>query len=173
MDDDAVASAELRVRGAAVPRLRVGVRRRPESVARAERALWPEALDSTVAYNPASRAEILVFTVALAEVASLDEAGLKAELRIKSADVGSVQRVRERLVQLLLDNYRAASADCAEMQPFCLVADTPSALADAARAALAQVPAPYAGWLPNAQRFHRLYAGELVRLAALFPRVSS
>jgi len=145
----------------------------PDAVARADRSLWPEALESAKAYNLASRAEILVFAGALAEVSALDEAGLKAELHIKSADKASVLHVRDRLAQRLLENMKAARASCHDGEVFCDAVESRSALFDAAAKLPAQIPDAYRPWYANARTFHRLYAGELMRLAALFPKISS
>jgi len=145
----------------------------PDAVARSDRSLWPQALDSTAAYNRASRAEILVFAGALARVGARNEAGLMADLHIKSADLASVKRVRDRLVERLLENYRAAQAGCSADESFCPSVQSASDLFSAANTLSASTPAPYRPWLTNAQEFHRVYANEQIRLAALFPTISS
>lgn len=145
----------------------------PDAVARSDRSLWPEPLDSAKYFNLASRAEILVFAGALAEVSALDEAGLKAELHIKSADKASVLRVRDKLAQRLIENMRAARASCHDGEVFCDAIESRGALFEAAGKMSAQLPDAYRPWYVNAQTFHRLYAGELLRLAALFPKISS
>ena len=145
----------------------------PDEVARSDRSLWPLAFDSAAAYNRASRAEILAFAGALSRVTALSEAGLMAELHIQSADLASVKRVRDRLVDRLLENYRAAQAGCSSDEPFCPSVKSASDLFSAANALASSTPAPYRSWLRNAQEFHRIYANEQIRLAALFPRISS
>ncbi|HRI63924.1 MAG TPA: polysaccharide deacetylase family protein [Polyangium sp.] len=145
----------------------------PEAVARSNRSLWPHALDSTIAYNRASRAEILAFTAALARVTELGESGLRTELHIESPDLASVKRVRNRLVDRLLQNYRAAQKSCGPDEPFCASVQSAPELFQAADKLAMSAPAPYRQWLTNAQQFHRIYAQEQVRLAALFPKISS
>lgn len=145
----------------------------PEQVAKSDRSLWPEALDSGAAYNRASRAEILVFAAALADTAAQDDATLKETLRIKSLDRASIERVRDRLADRLLANLKAARADCSGSAPFCEAAETREALFAAGRKTADKIDPRYRPWLDNARAFHRRYAGELVRLAALFPKVSS
>lgn len=76
----------------------------PETVAVADRSSWPETINSTAAFDRASRAEILVFSAALAEVAEQDAATLKAQLNIKQVDSASVVRVRNQLTAHLLQN---------------------------------------------------------------------
>jgi len=145
----------------------------PDAVARGDRSLWPHPFDSAAAYNRASRAEILAFASALARVTAFDEARLKTELHIESADLASVKRVRDRLVDHLLENYRAAHTSCGPDEPFCPSVQTASELFSAADKLASSTPAPYQRWLANAQEFHRVYANELIRLAALFPKISS
>lgn len=142
-------------------------------MARSEHSLWPHTFDSTAAYNRASRAEILVFAGALERVAALSEAGLKNELHISSADVASVVRVRDRFGRRLLDNYHTAQAGCTSIEPFCPSIQSVKDLFSAGEHLAASMPAAYQSWLANAQKFHRDYAKEQIRLAALFPTISS
>ncbi len=152
---------------AASPAMAVG----PGAMAKSDRSLWPEALDSKAAYDRASRAEILVFSQALAEVSGLDEAGLKDQLHIKNADTHSVAKVSRYLTEKLLGNFKIASASCTENEPFCPKADSASALLAAGKNL--NLPEKYRAWYANAQAFHLTYARELVRLAALFPKITS
>lgn len=145
----------------------------PDTVARADRSLWPEALDSSSAYNRASRAEILAFAAALKDVSELNEADLRDELRIKSVDSASVKRVRDRLASVVLDNLKAASKGCAPRELMCETIDSRDALFERGRTLEAHLPSSFRPWLDGARKFHRRYAGELIRLAALFPKVSS
>jgi peptidoglycan-N-acetylglucosamine deacetylase len=145
----------------------------PEAIGRIDRSLWPDPIDSPATYDRASRAEILAFSAALAEVSEFDELQLKTELRIKSADVAAVKRVRDRLTRVLFENYKAASKTCVTDDPFCPPVASSAALFGSALAVDSAVPAKFRPWLENARLFHRRYAGELIRLAALFPKVSS
>ncbi len=145
----------------------------PESVAKSDRSLWPDPIDSVAGYDRASRAEILVFATALAEVSDMNDAALMDTLHVKNIDRASILRVRNRLMDRLLDNMKTASAGCTAAEPFCEPATTPQALLQAGRALPGRLPQKYRAWYDNAVTFHRLYAGELVRLAALFSRVSS
>jgi peptidoglycan/xylan/chitin deacetylase (PgdA/CDA1 family) len=145
----------------------------PDSIAKSDRSLWPEALDSEAAYNRASRAEILVFTHALINLTSNDDATLMSILHIKSVDRTSVQRVRDRLSNRLFANYKTASKGCMSADEFCIQLTSVSALLEASENFATRLPDKYAAWFANASTFHRLYAAELIRLAALFSKVSS
>lgn len=145
----------------------------PEAVAQADRSLWPEAMTSSSSFDKASRAEILVFAGALAEVAAQDDAALKEQLKIKQVDRGSVQKVQKRLLTQLLANWKQATTTCTSTELFCPAVNSADSLLAASHALTAQLPGQYRPWYDNALAFHKRYAGELVRLAALFPRISS
>lgn len=145
----------------------------PATVAATDRALWPEALNSAAAFDRASRAEILVFSAALAELTEKDTIALQSLLRIKQVDMASVVRVRERLAAHLWKNWQVASASCVGTDGFCDSLRTPAELAGAGKALSLTLPAAYRNWHADTQLFHKNYAAELIRLAALFPRVSS
>ncbi len=99
----------------------------PELIAKSDRSLWPDTVDSTTGFNRASRAEILVFTNALVELSDKDDETLKEALRIKSVDRASIKHVRDRLMNRLLDNLRTAETSCVADEPFCDGATTTSA----------------------------------------------
>jgi peptidoglycan-N-acetylglucosamine deacetylase len=146
----------------------------PESVALSDRSLWPDTIDSPAGFDRASRAEILVFAAALSEATDRNEDTLKAELRIRSVDMGSLTRVRNRLLDNLVANYRNASKQCSTAaEPFCAAIGSSESLTEAGKALPRTLPERYRSWLDNAQAFHRGYANELIRLAALFPKVTS
>jgi peptidoglycan/xylan/chitin deacetylase (PgdA/CDA1 family) len=145
----------------------------PETIAKSDRSLWPDPIDSAAGYDRASRAEILVFVNALVDTTARDDDALKDQLRIKSIDRASVTHVRDRLLARLLENYRAAAAGCAADEAFCAPVAGSSALIEASRTLPGHLPEKYRAWFANADTFHHQYAGELVRLAALFPKVTS
>lgn len=145
----------------------------PATIAIPDRTLWPERIDSVAGYNYASRAEILLFVGALGEVIARDEATLKSSLRIKSVDRASVQRVYDRLLLRLLNNFVVARSSCLSGELLCEPVTTVPTLLDASHKLAERLPATYNPWLENAGAFHRTYATELVRLAALFPNVTS
>lgn len=145
----------------------------PVSIARADRSLWPDGIASVAGYNRASRAELLVFVGALVELAAKDEQALKANLHIKSVDRTSVERVRDRLLLRLQENYAHAQASCQPDEAFCPSVDSVASLLASSRELPQRLPAQYRSWFASALAFHRQYAAELIRLAALFPKISS
>lgn len=145
----------------------------PSAVASADRATWPHALDTPAAFDRASRAEILAFAHELAASENLDEAALLARLKLKQIDRASFDKIRARFWQRLSANYRLASRSCAPREPFCVAAEDAAGLRTLAMAFDEAPDRSYTAWRADAVRFHRIYLDETLRLAALFPRVSS
>ena len=145
----------------------------PETVAFSNRSLWPDAIDSQPAFDQASRAEILVFAEALSEVATQDTATLKAKLHIKKVNLASVERIRKKLAVHLLENWRAAAKSCDSSDVFCPKINTGQDMVAAGKELAGKLPEPYRAWHGNTNLFHKNYANELIRLAALFPAVTS
>lgn len=145
----------------------------PASFATLERGLWPQPLHSEAAFDTASRAEILMFAQALQASEGLDEAGWMQRLGLKSANLQSIASVRERFWQRLLENYRLASQNCSAAAAFCPSVADVAALREQARQWVVAPDSAYFAWAEASQRFHQQYLNEQMRLAALFPRISS
>lgn len=145
----------------------------PDTVATTDRSLWPDSLATASAFDRASRAELLVFGHALDASEALDDAALAAQLHLKKIDRTSVDRLRASWWQRLAKNYALASAECRAGERFCAAVHDVTGFHAAAKAFNA-APAPgYARWYEDASHFHHVYLNELLRLAALFPRISS
>ena len=145
----------------------------PAVVATADRATWPQPLNTPAGFDRASRAEILAFAHELALSESLDDAALAQRLNLKQIDRAGVDRIRARYWQRLSGNYRLASRGCGAREAFCAPAADATALRRLALAFDAAPEPAYAAWYADATRFHRIYLDEQLRLAALFARVSS
>lgn len=145
----------------------------PAVFATLDRTLWPEPLHSQAAFDTASRAEILIFAQALQASEGFDEAGWKARLGLKSANLQSLVEVRERFWQRLLENYRLARQSCVPTSDFCPQAEDITTLREQARQLVVAPNSAYFAWAEASQRFHSGYLNEQMRLAALFPRISS
>jgi peptidoglycan/xylan/chitin deacetylase (PgdA/CDA1 family) len=145
----------------------------PSIFATLDRGSWPQALHSQVAFDTASRAEILIFAQALQASEELDEAGWKVRLGLKSANLQSIIQVRDRFWQRLLENYRFARQSCTSASDFCVPVEDLASLREQARRLAIAPDSQYFAWAETSQRFHLGYLNEQMRLAALFPRISS
>jgi peptidoglycan/xylan/chitin deacetylase (PgdA/CDA1 family) len=135
-------------------------------VALTERAHWPHPLSSPEAFDLASRAELAVFVEALAESDARTEA---------MGNKGAVARWKERTRQVLVENFVRARGTCSPGALLCegAVPGTWEELVAASRAGLATLPTELGPWSSEQRAFYPGYLGEQLRLARLFPRVTS
>jgi peptidoglycan/xylan/chitin deacetylase (PgdA/CDA1 family) len=145
----------------------------PAAVGRSDRSLWPERLDSARAFDAASRAEIVSFAAALGETRDLDATALAEVLSVKSANPESVREWRRLTRERLAENLRRASTACAAGDWLCDPEATADKLDEMAARLDTSMPERLRAWRENARAFHRAYAKEQLRLAALFPHPTS
>lgn len=145
----------------------------PDAVARSNRSLWPDAIGSPAGFDRASRAELLAFAHQLASTEGLNDEAWRARLHLKEIETAHLNKIRGSLWQRLAQNYTAASARCSSGEPFCPVAKDVDSFKRASNAFGAPGDERYRPWYENAAIFHRIYLDEMLRLAALFPRISS
>lgn len=145
----------------------------PETVAFSNRSLWPETINSNLSFDRASRAEILIFANSLNTLANQDADTLKSKLRIKQVNRASVVNIKHLLFERLLKNWQSAAVTCTDTDIFCAKIDSEAKMIEAALNLAAKIPKEYQAWYINTAKFHENYAGELLRLAALFPAISS
>ena len=145
----------------------------PAVPAMLDRSVWPEHLTSPVLFDVASRAEILAFAHALLVSESQDEAGLKARLGLKKINMVSLNLIRQRLWARLLENYQFAQQSCEQDASFCVLVEDMEMLRERADNFQVADDSFYAAWALPSRAFHERYLNELLRMAALFPLVSS
>lgn len=146
----------------------------PEQIASSDRSLWQDDINSDAGFNRASRAEILVFSAALSDFVEKSDSEILEILHIHSLDRESILRIQKKLSQQLINNYKNAQETCTTEEPFCV--SNVSAFTDlvsAGRDLGSKIPMKYRKWYDNAHTFHVMYVHELIRLAALFPKISS
>jgi hypothetical protein len=145
----------------------------PAVVATLDRGSWPEPLHSQAAFDTGSRAEILMFAQALQATEGLDEVAWQQRLGLKTVNLQSIALVRQRFWQRLQENYRLASQACVASAAFCPPSGGGVSLGEQAQQRVLGPDSPYFAWAEASQRFHLGYLNEQMRLAALFPRISS
>ncbi|WCM52284.1 polysaccharide deacetylase family protein [Pseudomonas sp. WJP1] len=153
--------------------LSFGVMAAPGDVATLDRSTWPEKLDSPTLFDVASRAEILMFARVLLASESLDEAALAQRLGLRTINLESVNRVRQRLWQRLLANYDFAQQSCDQDASFCFLVEDMATLREQAGKFQLSEDSYYIRWAEPSRLFHSQYLDEQLRKAALFPQASS
>ncbi|NWL18226.1 polysaccharide deacetylase family protein [Pseudomonas umsongensis] len=153
--------------------LSFGVMAAPGEVATLDRSTWPEKLDNPTLFDVASRAEILMFARVLLASESLDEAALAQRLGLRTINLESVNRVRQRLWQRLLANYNFAQQSCDQDASFCFLVEDMATLREQAGKFQLSEDSYYIRWAEPSRLFHTQYLDEQLRKAALFPQASS
>jgi peptidoglycan/xylan/chitin deacetylase (PgdA/CDA1 family) len=153
--------------------LSFGVMAAPGEVATLDRSTWPEKLDNPTLFDVASRAEILMFARVLLASESLDEAALAQRLGLRTINLESVNRVRQRLWQRLLANYDFAQQSCDQDASFCFLVEDMATLREQAGKFQLSEDSYYTKWSEPSRLFHSQYLDEQLRKAALFPQASS
>ncbi|MDF2643442.1 MAG: polysaccharide deacetylase [Pseudomonas sp.] len=153
--------------------LAVGAQAAPPVIATMDRSVWPERLETPGLFDVASRAEILAFAHALWLSEQLDEDGLKRRLGLRFINVSSLNMVRNRLWQRLLENYQSAQKSCGEDANFCVLVEDMEQLRQRAEEYKVSGDSFYVAWAQPSSTFHDRYLTELLYLAALFPQTSS
>lgn len=146
----------------------------PNKFAKCNRSLWPHQINSPAAFDFASQMEMLAFVAVFIEQDSLkNELQLKTYLGLKRVTPESVMAWRKSMEQFLVINFNN-----------CLFSDSTNFLNlqlpitwETITTKAAKLPEnldeKYVPWYQNAREFYKLYLYEQMRLAALFPRISS
>ena len=145
----------------------------PNEPATVDRSTWPEQLNSPALFDVASRAEILTFAHALLASEALDESALKQRLNLKVINIDEIDSLRRKLWLRLLANYNFAQQSCDQDASFCYYVDDMDSLREQAGKFEVADDSFYAAWAEPAREFHRRYLDEQLRMAALFPQISS
>jgi peptidoglycan-N-acetylglucosamine deacetylase len=146
----------------------------PATVAKADHSLWPQPINTSAGFDKASRASILVYVGVLKEMQKQSDAQMMANFKIKSINRTSVEKWLKKEQNIALQNYRAAMNSCSAQDWTCVAElSNPEALTQTATKAVAKTPENLMAWRTNVQEFSRAYVAEQMRLAALFPKVTS
>ncbi len=140
----------------------------PKKVATYDRDLWPVAIENNMQFNRASLFENIMFASVLRELpAKLDQQYLQDFTRLKKVKLASANEWLIKTQSRIAQNIALAQCvkNCAEH-----TWQDVSAIIDRE---LNQLPAQYHPWKTAAHAFYKTYLYEQMRLAALFPRITS
>ncbi|WP_223414586.1 MULTISPECIES: polysaccharide deacetylase family protein [unclassified Pseudomonas] len=153
--------------------LSFGAMAAPGDVATLDRSTWPEQLSNPTLFDVASRAEILMFARVLLASESLDDASLAQRLGLRTINLDSVNRLRQRMWQQLLTNYNFAQQSCDQDASWCYLVEDMATLREQAAKFQVSADSYYIKWSEPSRLFHAQYLDEQLRKAALFPQTSS
>ena len=143
----------------------------PAVVAKVEQKLWPEAINTPAGFDKASRASILTYLVVLKELQGLSDAQMLQRFKIKNINRASVEKWIASEQSLSLSNFQRATKNCTPRDWTCVQSANLQELL--ANAGSLKAPESLLAWHENLQGFSRSYVSEQLRLAALFPKISS
>jgi peptidoglycan/xylan/chitin deacetylase (PgdA/CDA1 family) len=146
----------------------------PAVIAKADRQLWQESINSVDGFDKASRAAVLVYALTLQDLQKLSDTDMKTAFKIKTINRASVTKWFNKELALILLNYQNAAKSCTAADWTCIGNVTSTAdLLTLAAAWQAKIPTTLSAWHDNMAQFGHVYAAEQLRLAALFPKISS
>lgn len=146
----------------------------PNKLAKSDRSLWPHKITSPAAFDFASQMEMLAFINVFNGYDSLkSETQLKKFLGLKRVAPQSVASWKQSMKKLFVINFNnCLFKDSTNFLTITLPATWESILASATGLSHT-LPKKYEPWYQNTQEFYKLYLYEQMRLAALFPRITS
>jgi peptidoglycan/xylan/chitin deacetylase (PgdA/CDA1 family) len=146
----------------------------PAVIAKVDRQLWQAPINTVESFDKASRAAVLVYTLSLQELQKLSDSEMKAAFKIKTVNRASVTKWLNKELALSLRNYQAAAKSCVADDWTCVgTVNSNAELIKQAEALSAKVPPNLSAWRSNLEQFTHAYVAEQLRLAALFPTISS
>ncbi|MFC5474338.1 polysaccharide deacetylase family protein [Paraherbaspirillum soli] len=146
----------------------------PAVVAKADQRLWPEPVNTQNGFDKASRASLLSYVLVLQGMQKLSDADMLTSFKIKSLNRVSVEKWLKKEFEFSLLNYQRASKTCVSTDWTCV--GNPGNTSDLLKKAAdwnQNIPQDLLPWRDNLSRFSHAYIAEQLRLAALFPKVSS
>ena len=146
----------------------------PKKIAKSNRDLWPYAINSPAEFDFASKMEMLVFARVLQGYETVvAEDSLRSRLGLQKINMLSINTWKENVKKILMTNFsvlkQTSSHDFAVMA-------TPrhwDQVASAAAKLKDNIPDNLKAWFANANDFYDGYVYEQMRLAGLFPRITS
>jgi peptidoglycan-N-acetylglucosamine deacetylase len=146
----------------------------PSLVAKADHSLWQQPINTSAGFDKASRASILIYVSVLKEMQKQTDVQMMESFKIKSINRASVEKWLKKEQSIALANYRAAVVSCIAQDWTCVAEVSSSeALMRSATKVTMKTPENLIAWRNNLQQFSRAYVAEQMRLAALFPKVTS
>ncbi len=146
----------------------------PAVVATVDKTLWPEAINTQAGFDKASRAAQLIYLRNLHSMQTMTDGDMLAAFKINSVNRSSVDQWLNTELSLTLNNFQQAAKSCVAADWTCI--EKPATLSDfllKADAWSVKIPAAVYAWRDNLDTFTRAYIAEQMRLAALFPKVTS
>jgi len=145
-----------------------------KSVASVDRSLYPDPIITREEFDRASRIENLMFLKVLYELQGQRD-NYRTLLGVKSSNQQSVAKWTDKTIDIILQNILEAAKSCKNENDIgCAPKEiSRNTLYEYAVQVLNELPSRYQLWSKAAMEFYRAYGVEQLRLAALFPNITS
>lgn len=143
----------------------------PEKIATLDRTLWPYPIHSKSSFDDASRHEIISYVRQINSINLSDTSSIVAFTSVKNVNPSSVIKWLSFTQNNLVYNFKQAQKSCGDKKELCQNVNNWQELSNLS---LQYKPdQKLSSWYNASQTFFSYYLYEQVRLAALFPRITS
>jgi peptidoglycan/xylan/chitin deacetylase (PgdA/CDA1 family) len=143
----------------------------PNNIAKSDRTLWNISMDSSKDFDVASKCEMLVFIEVFNDYLTYKEEKIKVLTNLKSVNIQSIENWKTQTKKILLNNINSLAKEALDdviKIPQKNTWETVSKV-DFEK----NVPENLNKWYQNSKSFYKSYVYEQLRLAALFPKITS
>lgn len=146
----------------------------PKKIGKINRNLWPYEISSPSEFDFASEMEMLVFSDELNKLEKIVHSDtLKNYLNIRSVNNESVNLWLSKIKSIIASNFSSLNINLSHQYVKINQVSTWTCIVDEAKTLQNKLPENMKSWYNGAQLFYEYYAYEQLRLAALFPRITS
>ncbi len=146
----------------------------PNKIAKIDRSFWPYPINTSVEFDFASKMEMLVFVDVFNSYEKITvEDSIKKHLGLENISLPSINIWKEHVKKTILSNFGSLSTSSSH--DFIKIKNPLDwgSVVYAANTLDKTIPDNLKVWLANSKEFYVSYIYEQMRLAALFPRITS
>lgn len=145
----------------------------PSQMAKSDRSLWVYPIHSPQSFDFASKMEMLVFINKLNEISTYNQEQFLQYTKLKKVDMQSIHSYIQQTKEKMIKNFQYATHKAKEdYLPTPKNLDWES-LVKLSVYAKNNLPHELIAWRENAEEFYQKYLYEQIRLAGLFPSITS
>ena len=132
---------------------------------------WPLEMNSSKSFDVASKCEMLVFIQVLNEFKTLSKSDLSLNLKVKKINLESINEWEGVTKERIIVNFKALSE---ESLSEVIAVNRKSSWGELSSLKLEEkIPSKFLTWYAETKKFYTNYVKEQLRLAALYPRITS
>lgn len=145
----------------------------PSQMAKSDRSLWVYPINSPQSFDFASKMEMLIFIAQLDEVEQYSQEQFLQYTHLKNVDMQSIHSYIQQTKEKMVKNFQNALLRAKEDYLPIPSVFTWESLVKLSEYAKNNLPKELEVWRVNAEEFYQKYLYEQIRLAGLFPKITS